>query len=241
MPRSGTTLTDRILSAHSAVHSAGELGNFGIVLQRASGKPARSLAGVFDNLDPALLDWARLGRDYVASTRPGTGHTPHFVDKQPHNFLHAGFIARALPHAKIICLRRDPMDTCLSNFRQLFALESPTFDYSYDLLDTGRHYLQFDRLMKYWQQCLPGRIMEVEYEQLVESQQATTRALLEFCGLPWDEACLRFEDNQAPAATASAVQVRTGMNRDSMHRWKRYEAQLGELRRLLEDGGIAVG
>jgi tetratricopeptide (TPR) repeat protein len=241
MPRSGTTLTDRILSAHPAVHSAGELGNFGRALQRATGKPARSLADVLANLDLASLDWSRLGQAYVDSTRPGTGHTPHFVDKLPHNFLHAGFIARALPNAKIICLRRDPMDTCLSNFRQLFALELPTYDYSYDLLDTGRYYLQFDRLMKHWQQVLPGRILEVDYEQLVESQEAATRTLLDFCGLPWDEACLRFEANAAPVATASAVQVRSGMNRASMHRWKRYEAQLGELRRLLEDGGIRVG
>lgn len=240
MPRSGTTLTDRILSAHGAVHSAGELGNFGAILQRATGKRSRSLAEVIANLDPASLDWAGLGRAYVESTRPGTGHTQHFVDKLPHNFLYAGFIARALPNAKIICLRRNPMDTCLSNFRQLFAMELPIFNYSFDILDTGRYYLQFDRLMQHWQRTLPGRIMEVDYEQLVESQEETTRALLAFCNLPWDEACLRFEANEAPVATASAVQVRSGMNRTSMHRWKRYEARLGGLRRLLEDGGIQV-
>ena len=238
MPRSGTTLTDRILSAHGAVHSAGELGNFGVALQRTTSKPARSLVETLANFDPQLAGWARLGKAYVESTRPGTGHTPHFVDKLPHNFLYAGFIAHALPNAKIICLRRDPMDTCLSNFRQLFALESPNYDYSFDILDTGRYYLQFDRLMKHWRQLLPGRIMEVEYERMVESQEAVTRALLDFCGLPWDEACLQFEKNEAPVATASAVQVRSGMNRDSMHRWKRYEAQLGELRRLLEAGGV---
>jgi len=241
MPRSGTTLTDRILSAHHAVHSAGELGNFGMVLRQASGKPARRLAEVLAGLDTASLDWSGLGRAYVESTRPGTGHTPRFVDKLPHNFLYAGFIAHALPNARIVCLRRDPMDTCLSNFRQLFALELQIFDYSYDLLDTGRYYLQFDRLMRHWQQVLPGRIMEIDYEQLVEAQEATTRKLLDFCGLPWDDACLQFEANAAPVATASAVQVRSGMNRDSMHRWKRYEAQLGDLRRLLEDGGVRIG
>ena len=240
MPRTGTTLTDRILSAHGAVHSAGELGNFAVVLQRATGKPARSLAEMIGNMDPAFSNWAGLGKAYVESTRPGTGHTPHFVDKLPHNFLHVGFIARSLPNARIICLRRDPMDTCLSNFRQLFALETPTFDYSYDLLDTGRYYLQFDKLMKYWRQLLPGRVMEIDYECLVASQRDTTQALLDFCGLPWDDACMEFEKNEAPVATASAVQVRSGMNRDSMHRWKRYGPQLDELRRLLEAGGVEI-
>ncbi len=240
MPRSGTTLVDRILSAHPNVHSAGELGNFGVVLRRASARPARSLAEMVGNLDGSFSDWSGLGRAYVESTRPGTGHTPHFVDKLPQNFLFAGFIALALGHAKLICMRRNPMDTCLSNFRQLFALESPVFDYSYDLLDIGRYYLQFDRLMRYWQQKFPGRIVELQYEQLVGAQEDSTRALLDSCGLPWDPACLAFESNAAPVATASAAQVRSRMNRDSMHRWKRYGPQLGELRKLLEDGGIRI-
>lgn len=240
MPRTGTTLVDRILSAHGEVYSAGELGDFGIMLQRMGGKPSPSLRSAIANLGPRFSAWAQLGKGYLDSTRPGTGHTPRFVDKLPHNFLYAGFIARALPNARLICLRRNPMDTCLSNFRQLFALESPNYDYSCDLLDTGRYYLQFDRLLKYWQRCMPGRILEVDYEQLVESQEATTRQLLAFCDLSWDETCLRFEDNEAPVSTASAVQVRSAMNRSSMQRWKRYEAQLGELRQLLEEGGVRI-
>jgi tetratricopeptide (TPR) repeat protein len=240
MPRSGTTLVDRILSAHPDVRSAGELNNFAVVLQRMAQRPARTLAGTLESLGGGALDWARLGRDYVGSTRPNTGRSPRFTDKLPHNFLYAGFIARALPNARLVCLRRDPMDTCLSNFRQLFALESPNYDYSFDILDTGRYYLQFDRLMRYWREALPGRILEFGYEALVDAQEARTRELLAFCGLSWDERCLSFEDNAAPVATASAVQVRSAMNRDSLRRWKRYGNRLDPLRRLLEEGGIEV-
>jgi hypothetical protein len=186
------------------------------------------------------VDWKRLGEQYVESTRPGTGTRPRFIDKLPHNFLLAGSIAAALPNAKLICLRRDPMDTCLSNFRQLFALSSRNYDYSFDLLDTGRYYLLFDNLMAFWREQLPGRILEVNYEDVVDNQEANTRRLLEFCELPWNDACLRFEENEAPVATASAVQVRAPMYRTAMKRWKRYEPQLADLRKLLEQAGIPV-
>lgn len=240
MPRSGTTLVDRILSSHPDVHSAGELQNFGVLLKRASGSRTPNLLDVDTIERSRRLDWTRLGRSYVESTRPGTGHARFFTDKLPHNFLYAGHIAMALPRARIICLRRDPMDTCLSNFRQLFAQGSPYYDYSFDLLDTGRYFLGFDRLMAHWRRVLPGRILEVTYEDLVQSQEATTRLLLDFCGLAWNDACLRFERNEAPVATASAVQVRSPMYRNAMQRWRRYEPQLAQLRQLLESGGIAI-
>lgn len=239
MPRTGTTLVDRILSSHSQVHSAGELNNFGVALQAASGRRSASLHELLGQLQ-APIDWKSLGQRYLASTRPGTGHTPHFVDKLPHNFLYAGFIAQALPRAKLICLRRDPMDSCLGNFRQLFNLASPNYDYSFDLLETGRYYLMFDRLMAHWRRALPGRILEIEYEAVVEAQEDTTRGLLAFCGLPWEDACLHFERNAAPVATASAVQVRSPIYRSSLHRWKRYAEQLGPLRALLEAGGVRI-
>lgn len=241
MPRSGTTLVDRILSSHPDVHSAGELQNFGVLLKRASGSRTPALIDVDTVARAGGIDWSALGEAYIASTRPGTGHTPRFTDKLPHNFLYAGFIARALPGARIVCLRRNPMDTCLSNFRQLFALSSPYYDYSFDLLDTGRYYVLFDRLMSYWKATMPGRILELEYEELLDDQEGRTRELLEFCGLPWNEACLRFERNEAPVATASAVQVRAPLNRGSLHRWKRYEHELEGLRGLLERHGIATG
>lgn len=237
MPRSGTTLVERILSSHPQVHSAGELRNFLVALHRHVGSPQFLMAPDLPQRLSAM-DWAALGRDYLDSTRPGTGHTPRFVDKLPHNFLHAGFIAQALPNARIVCLRRDPVDTCLSNFRQVFALESPYYDYSFDLLDTGRYYVLFDRLVAHWKRVLPGRILELSYEDLVDQQEAKTRELLAFCGLSWDEACLQFERNAAPVATASAVQVRSPMYRNAVKRWKRYEPQLANLLRLLAEAGI---
>jgi tetratricopeptide (TPR) repeat protein len=233
MPRSGTTLVERIISSHPDVQSAGELLNFGMSLRFMSGSRTDRM------IDPDVLsrvhdiDWKRLGEIYLSSTRPATGQRPRFIDKLPHNFLYAGFIARAMPHAKIVCLRRDPMDTCLSNFRQLFAMNSPFFDYSFDLLDTGRYYVLFDRLMAFWQRVLPGRILEIDYETLVDSQESISRQLLEFCDLPWNDACLRFEENPSPVATASSVQVREPLYRSAMKRWKKYGSKLDELRDLL--------
>ncbi|MET0582397.1 MAG: sulfotransferase [Pseudoxanthomonas sp.] len=235
MPRSGTTLVERIISSHSSVHSGGELQNFGVCLKRASGSRTPSMFDLDTISRSGRLDWNALGANYIASTRPGTGHTPHFIDKLPHNFLFAGYIARALPNARIINLRRNPIDTCLSNFRQLFALTSPYYDYSFDLLDTGRYYLMYDRLMQHWQRVLPGRILDIHYEDIVDSQEEASRRLIEFCGLPWEDQCLQFENNQAPVATASAVQVREPIYRTSMERWRRYEEHLGELIELLGD------
>lgn len=240
MPRSGTTLVDRILSSHPHVHSVGELQNFGVVLKRASGSRTPELIDIDTVQRTNALDWRRLGDAYVASTRPATAAKPRFVDKLPHNFLYAGFIARALPNARIVCLRRNPMDTCLGNFRQLFAQSTPYYDYSFDLLDTGRYYLLFDQLMRHWQETMPGRILELDYESLVDDQEGSTRRLLAHCGLDWDDACMRFNDNAAPVATASAVQVRQPLHRDALQRWKRYEPQLAGLRDLLERGGIHI-
>lgn len=240
MPRSGTTLVDRILSSHSLVHSAGELQNFGVILKRASASTTPELLDVDCIRRASQLPWKQLGDAYVASTRPGTGHTPRFIDKLPHNFLYLGHIARALPQARIVCMRRNPMDTCLGNFRQLFAQSTSYYDYSFDLLDTGRYYLQFDALMQHWQEVLPGRILEVHYEALVDTPDATVQALLAHCGLPWEDACLHFHDNAAPVATASAVQVREPLHRGALQRWKRFEAELQPLRELLEQGGIEI-
>ena len=132
------------------------------------------------------------------------------------------------------------MDTCLSNFRQLFAPKSPYFDYSFDLLDTGRYYVLFDRLMAHWRRIFPGRILEVRYETLVDAQESSSRQLLEFCGLPWHDVCLHFEDNPAAVATASVVQVRAPIYRSALKRWKKYETQLSGLQDLLIDAGIKL-
>ena len=233
MPRSGTTLIERILSSHPDVQAAGELQNFAGVLQRLSGTTTPLLLTRDLPERARKLDWAKLGADYLASTRPATGHTSHFIDKLPHNFLYAGFIAQALPRAPIICLRRDPLDTCVANFRQLFDHGSMHFDYSNDLLDIGRYYKLFDRLIAHWDRSLPGRVLQVSYEQLVASPEEEIRRILAFCGLPWNEACLRIEKNTAPVATLSATQVRSPIHGGGVGRWKHYAPQLGELRTLL--------
>jgi tetratricopeptide (TPR) repeat protein len=238
MPRSGTTLVERIISSHPHVYSAGEMPNFGVVLKNASGSRTASLLDLDTITKARYVHWRQLGERYLASTRPMTDGKPYFVDKLPHNFLYLGYIINALPNAKIICLRRNPLDTCLGNFRELFALGSEFHDYSLDLLDIGRYYILFDRLMAHWKQVFPGRILEVSYETLVGAQEASTRQLLEHCDLPWNNACLHFEQNHAPVTTASSLQVRTPIYRNAMRRWKKYEPQLTELRALLTEEGI---
>lgn len=240
MPRTGTTLVERIISNHPEVQSAGELLNFPLAVKHASGTTTPNLIDLDTVLRARNPAWSKLGEDYLSSTRPLTGSKRHFVDKLPHNFLYLGWIANALPEAKIVCLRRNPMDTCLSNFRQLFAPKAPYFDYSYDLLDTGRYYLLFHRLMAHWRMTLQDRLFEVNYEDLIDEQERTTRELVDFCGLSWDDRCLQFESNPTPVATASAVQVRSPIYRSSMSRWKKYGQALDDLRQLIESSGVTV-
>ncbi|MEL1263591.1 tetratricopeptide repeat-containing sulfotransferase family protein [Pseudoxanthomonas putridarboris] len=239
MPRSGTTLVDRILSSHPLVHSAGELHNFPSAWKRALGGPGFEMFNPEHISNARDIDWQGLGAAYLASTKPLVGSSPFFTDKLPHNFMYLGYIAMSLPNARIVCVRRNPMDTCLSNFRQLFAPESPYFDYSYDLMDTGNYYVLFDRLMAHWDRTFPGRILQVRYESLVAEQEKNIRKLLSHCGLPWDEACLNFENNTAPVATASAVQVRERIYSSALDRWKRYGTQMDGLKQMLMDAGIS--
>lgn len=240
MPRTGTTLVERILSCHPQVQSAGELLNFGMALRKHWGRrpPIGQDAHIAAHV--ATIDWRKVGDFYVESARPDYPRRPRFVDKFPFNFLYAGFIACALPQARMVCLRRSPMDTCLGNFRQLFAEKLPYYDYSFDLLDSGRYYIMFDRLMAHWRHVFPGRTLELNYEALVSAPEATTRQLLAFCGLPWDEACLHPHANRTGVATASALQVREPIHQRALGHWRHYQAQLAPLRELLEKAGIEV-
>lgn len=239
MPRSGTTLVDRIITNHPTVRSAGELQNLSVSLKRVSGNRISLRSASVELIEAtAMLDWKSLAQSYLAGTRSVEEGQSRFVDKLPHNFLYAGFIAKALPGARIICLRRNALDTCISNFRQLFDRSSAVFDYSLDLLDTGRYYVLFDRLMAHWQTTFPGRILELRYEDLVSDPEAATRRLMDYCELPWQQACLRFNDNPAPVATFSALQVREPIYRSAIGRWKHYETQLSDLRTLLHQEGI---
>jgi hypothetical protein len=180
-----------------------------------------------------------IGRDYLQRARHHRRDPAlRFTDKFPGNFLYSGFIAQALPAAKIVCLRRHPMDTALSNFRNLFAVSSRYYDYSYDLLDIAAYYVRFDRLMALWREALPGRVIEVRYEDLVADQEAETRRLLAHCGLEWSDNCLSFHTNDAPVSTPSAAQVRQPIYQDSVARWKRHAEVLEPVRRYFEEAGI---
>ncbi len=240
MPRSGTTLLDRIVSSHPDVYAAGELQNFATVLQQASTSPIALLSTPDITEHTRNIDWKQLGAAYIESTRPATAGHPRFTDNLPHNFLYAGFIARALPNARFLCLRRDPLDTCLGNFRQLFELGSGYYDYSLDLLDTGRYFIQFDRLMDHWNSILPGRILDVSYESLVQDPEPSIRKVLEFCGLPWNDACLHSEANPAPVNTPHAWQVRAPIYTSAVGRWRHFANQLEPLRALLVDAGMTL-
>lgn len=238
MPRTGTTLVERILSSHTRVQAAGELLNFPIQAKRASGTRSRRLIDTDTIRALRVARWRCLGDEYISSTRPLTGKAPHFVDKHPHNFLYMAMIARAFPRARIICLRRNPLDTCLSNFRQLFSHVSPFHGYSFDLMETGRYYLRFRSLMAHFERELRDRVLWLDYEGLVADQEAETRRMLDFCRLPWEPDCLQFERNAAPVATASAPQVRSSLHRESVGRWRRFAAEIEPLRACLRAGGV---
>jgi tetratricopeptide (TPR) repeat protein len=233
LPRTGTTLLDRILSSHSQVTSAGELNNFSQQLLHqvyAKGNVKNKTELVARTVD---LDFAKLGADYIQSTRPFTGETACFTDKLPLNFLYVGLIGAALPNAKIIHLTRDPMDACYAIYKKLFKNAYP---FSYDLDDLGRYFLAYRRLMEHWEAVMPGRIYHLSYETLVEDTERQTSDLLEYCGLSWQDACLRFHENTQASTTASAVQVRTPMYTSSVGNWKNYSEQLASLQRILEKG-----
>jgi tetratricopeptide (TPR) repeat protein len=240
MPRTGTTLVDRILSSHPDVESVGELQVMQLSLKRLARTPSRYV------LDSETIDASQtiapseLGRMYLDGAAPYRKTARRFIDKLPLNFLYVGYIARALPEAKIVCLRRHPLDTVWSNYRHLFATNFSYYSYSYDLLDTAAYYAMFDRLMQFWEERFPGRVLQVQYEGLVEDQEAQTRRLLQHCGLSWDERCLSFHRNEAAVATPSGTQVRQPMYRSALARWRHYERYLEPVKEYFAKQGIAI-
>ena len=235
LPRSGTTLVDRILSSHSAVGSVGESGEFSAAVARQGGGSADDeLIGIED---VRALDYAAIGRDYCRSVEGLLPGHRTLLDKTPANFHFVGMILTALPNARIVHLRRHPVDSCYAIYKTLFR---KGYSYSYDLRDMGRYYLAYARLMAHWRQVLPGRFLDVSYEDLVANQEAESRRMVAFCGLEWEDACLSFEKNASPSLTASAAQVRQPIYKTSVALWRRYERELEPLVRILREGGIAV-
>lgn len=239
MPRTGTTLVERILGSHSEVFSAGELNNFASEMMKLLGAAQRAGRESRDDMvaSTARLDFVRLGEAYVKSTRPFTGHTPQFIDKLPLNYLYAGLIHLALPNAKIINLKRHPLDTCYAIYKQLFI---DAYPFSYELEELGQYYVAYHRLMEHWHQVMPGMIFTVSYEKLVADVEAESRRLLEFCGLEWQSRCLKFYESKDASSTASTVQVRQPVYQSSVAKWRRYREQLAPLINVLNDAGIAL-
>lgn len=237
LPRTGTTLTERIIASHSQVASVGETEFVQMVMRRES-----EVSGV-DKMTPAIIeavakkDAAVISEGYLSTVRYRLGDEPIFVDKLPFNVLYLGFIAKAWPGKPIVLQKRNPMDSCFSMYKQVFTW---AYKYSYSLETLGEYYIAYERLCQHWREVLGDRLVEVQYEDMVADQEAQTRRLLDRVGLSFEEACLNFEKNAAPSATASSVQVRQKVHSGSVERWRRYEKQLRPLQEKLESAGIVV-
>lgn len=239
MPRSGTTLVERILSSHPEVATAGELPDFALLVKRSSE------VGGPHTLSPELLgapyDPVATGEAYLARTARLAAGRARLIDKMPFNLFFAAHILEGLPSARIVMVRRDPRDTVFANFRQLFATDFGYYDYAYDLEDTAHFVAGFVDLAEHWRRVLPpDRYTEVHYEKLVEDQAAESRRLVAFLGLEWDEACLHFHRNAAPVATASSVQVRAPIHSRSVGQWQRYGEHGDKVDAALRRHGVAL-
>jgi tetratricopeptide (TPR) repeat protein len=237
LPRTGTTLTERIVSSHSQVESVGETQHMQLVLRRESG-----VASV-ERLTSAMIEAAAkndispISEGYMDAVKYRLGDEPMFIDKLPFNYLYLGFIAKSFPHAKIIHLKRHPLDACFAMYKQVFTW---AYQFSYTLNNLGRYYASYARLCDHWREVLGDRMIEVEYESLVADQEAQTRKLLEKLGLPFEEACLNFDQNITASTTASSVQVREKIHTRSVNRWANFAKHLQPLKDQLENAGIAI-
>lgn len=229
MPRSGTTLVEQILASHPDVHGAGEVHHLRETMKQVAGSPA--YPDLVTDLSPAQL--TEIGATYLAAVGAAAPHTAaRITDKLPSNFALAGLIRLTLPHARIIHVRRDPVDTCFSCFATNFGVSQ---QFTYDLGELGRFYRAYDRVMAHWRRLLPGDAMiEVQYEELVADLETQARRLIDFCGLPWDVACLAFHTSGRPVYTASAAQVREPIYTRSVGRWRAYAEELAPLVAALE-------
>lgn len=237
LPRTGTTLCERIISNHSQVETLGETLFFQMVLKQHS--------GVQDNQDMTLemldrlvdANYQAIAEDYVARVSYRLLGNPFFIDKLPFNVLYLGHFAKAFPKAKIVYLHRHPMDACFAMYKQVFTW---AYKYSYSLDDLGRYYVAFDRLMAHWRKALGDRLIVVNYEDLVSNTDRETHELLDKLGLPFEQACIDFDTNSAPSTTASSVQVREKAHNKSVNKWRKFESQLSPLSNCLKQAGIDV-
>lgn len=240
MPRTGTTLVERILSNHSLVTGAGELSDFpNLMIEQVqktmSEHPEDNLSMITASL---LMDFEELGKNYLKSVRQKTGNSPYFIDKLPFNFLYCGLIKKALPNARIIHLVRDPMDSCYAIYKTLF---NQVYSFSYDLDELGDYYILYRQLMAHWHQIMPGEIIDVAYEDIVHDPEAEARRLLKWCGLPWEASVLDFHSSKVASSTASAAQIRQPIYTSSIQKWRHYDRQLTPLKNKLVAASLVRG
>jgi len=232
LPRTGTTLLERIIASHSRVETADETFFLQMAIRHAAvgagaGEVTPEIIG-----QAAQKNIRSIAGKYMSWVDYRLGGRPFFIDKYPLNFLYLGFIAKAFPGARLIHMRRNPMDACFALYKQSF------FKFAYTLEDLGRYYVAFERLRRHWQALLQDRLIEIDYEKLVADQEGQTRALLDRMGLPFEQACLEFERNTMPSASASTVQVREKIHTRSVGKWQHFRSQLQPLKDYLEQAGI---
>jgi tetratricopeptide (TPR) repeat protein len=236
LPRSGSTLLEQILASHSAVEGTQELADISRIVMDLQGRGRDAERG--DPRYPAVLaqmraeDYRRLGEKYLSDTRVYRSGKARFIDKMPNNFRHVGLIHLMLPNAKIIDGRREPMACCFGNFKQLFA-HGQEFAYSID--DIARYYRTYLELMRHWDAVLPGRVLRVQHEDVVNDLEENVRRLLDYCGLEFEPACIEFHKTERSVRTASSEQVRQPIYREGLDQWRHYEPWLGRLREALGD------
>ncbi|MFC1719993.1 sulfotransferase [Pseudomonadota bacterium] len=231
LPRSGSTLIEQILASHSQVDGTHELSDLSKVIRamRRGKRKDRRFPEVVAGL--GAKGWSKIGAQYLERTVKHRGSAPYFIDKNPNNFIFIGLLKLAMPNAKIINARRHPLDSCLGSFKQLFASGQP---FSYDMFELANYYLQYQRLMDHWQRVIPDFVLDVHYENVVGDLETQVRRLLEFCGLPFEESCLRFHETVRAVKTASSEQVRKPIYSTSVNLWRHYEHHLGEPIAILE-------
>ena len=231
LPRSGSTLIEQILASHSQVDGTHELGDLSRAIQSVRKEKTRRsrFPEALANLD--VDEWKKIGEEYLQRTETFRSGAPYFVDKNPNNFIYAGIMKLALPNTKIINARRHPLDSCLGSFKQLFASGQP---FTYDITELSEYYLQYQRLMDYWHELLPGFVLDVQYESVVADLDTEVRRILDFCELPFEEACLKFHETERAVKTASSEQVRKPIYSSSVNLWRNYEPHLDEMVHILE-------
>jgi hypothetical protein len=233
LPRSGSTLLEQILASHPLVEGTMELSDLSEIARTIADR--RDAPDDYDYVPllPEIDDqeWRRLGERYLETTRTHRKtDRPYFIDKMPNNFSHLGLLHLILPNARIIDARRHPLAACFSGFKQHFAIGQL---FTYGLENIGTYYRDYVELMAHFDSVLPGRILRVHYEHMVENTEAEVRRLLDYCGLPFDPACLRFYENDRVVRTASSEQVRQPIYRDGVDHWRHFERWLGPLKDVL--------